>query len=206
VATVWGATVSMDQSLSLHPLERAYLQGFPPAALAGLSKRDMLRSTGNAMSVPTVASVLARLLNGLEPDAGIHVRWQRAEELQAMAAVRASKLHRIQALAELSRQTRSEVAWHRATPQQVTVLEGPWLPLQAPKRFRLRSCQRKESPPTARYSYGWQPRCWGPRSALSSSIASSSWTGGAGSWPARGASCTDWPPLLQSSLSSKRAL
>lgn len=103
-------------SRCLHPLERAYLQGFPPAALAGLGKRDLLRATGNAMSVPTVAAVLARLLNGLDPNAGMHARWERAEETQAMAAVRATKLQGLQAWDELRRQALSWILWLRAPP------------------------------------------------------------------------------------------
>jgi hypothetical protein len=101
-------------SRCLHPLERAYLQGLPPAALAGLSKHEMLRCTGNAMTVPVVAAVLARLLNGLLPDAGLHQQWSRAEELQALTVARATKFHRIQALAELTRQAQSERSWSEA--------------------------------------------------------------------------------------------
>ena len=103
-------------SRCLHPLERAYLQGFPPSALAGLGKRDLLRTTGNAMSVPVVASVLSRLLNGLRPGAGLHPRWQRAEELHALAAARATKLQRLHALAESCRLTLSGILWQQVPP------------------------------------------------------------------------------------------
>ena len=93
------------------------MQGFPPPALSGLGKCNLLRTTGNAMSMPAMAhSVLARLLNGLGPDAGLHMRWRRAEELFAMAAVRASKLQHLHALAELGRLTRSGVSWQQAPP------------------------------------------------------------------------------------------
>ena len=111
-------------SRCLHPLERAYLQGFPPGALAGLGKRDLLRTTGNAMSVPAVASVLSRLLNGLGPDAGLHTRWRRVEELHAMAAARATKLQRLHALAESCRLTLSGISWQQVPPLQLRWVQG----------------------------------------------------------------------------------
>jgi site-specific DNA-cytosine methylase len=138
-------------SRCLRPLERAYLQGLPPAALAGLSKHDMLRSTGNAMTVPVVAAVLARLLNGLEPDAGLHERWKLEEEQQALAAVRATKLHHIQAWTELNRQARSEISWTQARLALFAVL-------QRLTQVRPGWCCAEGVPLAARHGGGWQHR------------------------------------------------
>ena len=45
-------------SRCLHPVERLTLQGFPPALAVTMSKRDLLRHTGNAFSVPVIGAVL----------------------------------------------------------------------------------------------------------------------------------------------------
>ena len=52
-----------DISRQLHPLERFSLQGFPPIIGAHLSKKEVLRHTGNAFAVPCVGAVLAQLHN-----------------------------------------------------------------------------------------------------------------------------------------------
>ena len=52
-------------SRCLHPLERAFVQGFPPQSLWGLGKGDLLRVTGNAMSVPVIGAIVVRMIHGL---------------------------------------------------------------------------------------------------------------------------------------------
>ena len=49
-------------SRCLHPVERLGLQGFSPELAKGLSKRALLRFTGNACSAPVITSVFRQLL------------------------------------------------------------------------------------------------------------------------------------------------
>ena len=57
-----GASRRIVFSRCLHPLERCELQGFRAEQLADLSKAAVVRTTGNAMSVPVVASVFKRCM------------------------------------------------------------------------------------------------------------------------------------------------
>ncbi len=52
-------------SRSAHLVERLTLQGFPPEVAQGMSKKQLLRATGNAFSVPVVGAVLSQLLRFL---------------------------------------------------------------------------------------------------------------------------------------------
>ena len=49
-------------SRCLHPVERLGLQGFRPEIAQYLSKRALLRCSGNACSVPVITSVFRQLL------------------------------------------------------------------------------------------------------------------------------------------------
>ena len=49
-------------SRCLHPVERLGLQGFHPELATALSKRALLRVTGNACSAPVITSVFRQLL------------------------------------------------------------------------------------------------------------------------------------------------
>jgi len=184
-------------SRCLHPLERAYLQGLPPATLAGLSKHDMLRFTGNAMTVPVVAAVLARLLNGLPPDAGLHERWSWAEEQQALTAARATKLQQIQALCEVHRQAQSEISWSQARAPLRWLVLAPYT-----KQVRLRSSSREGVPHAARPCCSGHPRWRGYSTLSSGSTSSWTWIDGDGSSPARRACCFAWHPARHSPTSS----
>ena len=60
-------------SRCLHPMERCALQGFRAEQLAGLSKSGVLRTTGNAMSVPVVAAAFKRCMEVLVARLGVGV-------------------------------------------------------------------------------------------------------------------------------------
>jgi hypothetical protein len=52
-------------SRPLHPVERFAAHGLPAFVATHLSKQQCLLSTGNAMSVPVVGAVLARVLQAM---------------------------------------------------------------------------------------------------------------------------------------------
>ena len=68
-----GASSRIVFSRCLHPLERCALQGFRAEQLADLSKAAVVRTMGNAMSVPVVASVFKRCMEVLAARLGTAV-------------------------------------------------------------------------------------------------------------------------------------
>ena len=62
---IFGHSLDGEVSRELDPLERVVLQGFPPQVAFGLKDCDVLRGTGNAMTVPVVKAVLAQCLGAM---------------------------------------------------------------------------------------------------------------------------------------------
>ena len=64
---IWICGHSLDGEVSreLDPLEQVVLQGFPPQVAFGLKECDVLRGTGNAMTVLVVQVVLAQCLGAM---------------------------------------------------------------------------------------------------------------------------------------------
>ena len=62
---IFGHSLDGQVSRELDPLERVVLQGFPPQVAFGLKECDVLKRTGNAMTVPVVQVVLAQCLGAM---------------------------------------------------------------------------------------------------------------------------------------------
>ena len=79
--TETGSCLGAPLQRRLLPEEALLLQGFPvhdpllSAALCGLSMRDVMIGAGNAMSVPSVAAVIAEVLT--KTYIGSSARWRR---------------------------------------------------------------------------------------------------------------------------------
>ena len=80
-------------SRCLHPVERLALQGFAPELASCMSKRTLIRATGNSFTVPVVVDVFQRCMDAISysPILGVeilHRPRKRADEMVAQLAKR----------------------------------------------------------------------------------------------------------------------